>query len=406
MSLITNPTTLNLDPSAPFVVKSGMNFVAPGRLLGNGNWAIDGLRIFKSGTFKDSMGFQRTWEVEHLEQMIFNYNMLRDRGLFPNVPVRTDHSASIDRVVGYIESLRRDGNFLVADLEITEPDAYDKWKRGTFRSRSLEVGAYETNDESMYWPVVMGLAFVDIPAVEGLHSKNKESDKLAMSFSQYMQDEHKETSVAEDATNQDKTDGGEQQTDGGEKQTQTTPPTAPAQTETQPAPPAPVTPGEPQIQEGDNQGEGQHRAGSFSFRVNGQTITDFGAVQRHIEALEGFQRESIKTARQDFVKGLATDNKIAATQLDSLTELAVGMSDEQFNAFKVSYESAPQSSLLASHGNTGGGTPPAGSPADEERQILEEQVAMHRRSGMSEDKLQKTDSYRRLQELKTSGTAA
>lgn len=393
-------------------VSSEMNFAsAPSRQLDNGNWQIEGLRIFKTGTFKDSWGTQRTWESEHLQQMVFHYNMLKERGIFSNVPVRADHSSSVNNIVGYFTDLRAEDIFLVADLEITEPGAYEKWERGTYRSRSLEVGAYESNDEAVYWPTVMGVAFVDIPAVEGLHSKTK-TEKLA-NFSLVMQDKDKENPVADTQTVSTTTE---------EKVTEATTAPAPSKPVTPPAPATPPTPsptpttgaeGEPREENEEEENtttEGEpaasHSRGASQFRVNGQPVSDFAAVQRHIESLESFATETTKAARTNFVNNLATSNRIAATQIDSLTALALTMSDEQFKAFTGAYESAPASGLLGLHGQQSQATPATDAVASE-IQTLEETVAMHKRAGMPEDALVKTGSYLRLQALKTtSGSAA
>ena len=151
----------------------------------SGGKTILSVPVFRAGTFKDSMGDQHTWTIEHLSQMVFNFNMLRERGTLPNVPVRDQHKSffgSGGSVVGFVEGLRVEGQdekgnaLLVADLEITEPDAFGKIERGTWRSRSSEIGFYEDNDEAMYWPVFMGLAWVDLPAVEGLFESHQTSE--------------------------------------------------------------------------------------------------------------------------------------------------------------------------------------------------------------------------------------
>lgn len=394
----------------------------------DGTGVIAGLKIFRAGTFKDSMGYQRTWEVEHLEQMIFHFNLLRNRGIFPNVPVRDGHPGifgSGGEVIGYLENLRRETedetDFLVSDLGITEPEAYAKWERGTFRARSLEVGMYETNDEATYYPVVMGLAFVDIPAVEGLYAKQSHRpERSPFHFAQVLVDETKENTVA-----------GEQTTPAG---TQTpAPPAAPANATGAPAAPgaegapaapaasapAPVEQSGGQAPAAESQQGGQGQAAqppadggqaqhgqtppAMTFKINGQPTADFAAVQRHIDALEGASKEAADQARKDFVTGLAQANKIAATQIDDLQAHALSLNDDQFAHFKASYEKAPVVPLFAKHGQTDGGQPtPAGGAADakaDEIEVLKEQVAQHRRRGMSEDKIANLPSYKKLMAL-------
>lgn len=371
----------------------------------DGTGVIQGLKIFKAGTFKDSMGYQRTWEIEHLEQMIFHYNLLKDRGIFPNVPVRDGHLGifgSGGTVVGYLENPTRLDQFLTADLQITEPEAFAKWGRGTFRARSLEVGMYETNDEATYWPVMMGVAFVDIPAVEGLYTKfsnpSRRPGKSLHHFAQTMVDE-KETPVG---------------TNGGDNPEGTTPPatpptpanpqTAPAEggTTTPPVQPSQHSQGTPAPAPAPTPAPAPAPvapSATFSFRIDGQHVNDFGRVQTHIDTLEGFRRETMDTARKDFIKALATGNKIAATQIESLTAHALSLSDTQWDAFRAAYDAAPQNPLFGQFSNDGTGTPPTSNPVADEVSILEERLKMHRKAGMPEDKIKETESYKRLQVL-------
>lgn len=393
----------------------------------SGGALLKGMRIFKRGTFKDSMGYERTWEDAHLEQMVFHFKLLRDGGNFPNVPLRVDHSFSANSVVGYLADVYRDEDddqFLASDVEITEPDAYAKWERGTYRSRSLEVGMYETNDGAMYWPVVMGLAFVDIPAVEGLHRAASHGAHFFFASA----DDTKETSVSEN-TNGGAAGGGTQDggAGGGQPQPTATPaPAAPSTTETAGGDGA-TAGGEGAGTAASNGGGGAPAAGGsqaqhaasqvHTFTVNGQPTQDFGAVQRHIATLEQFRADTIETGRKAFVAGLAEANKISATQIDDLTDLALGMNDEQYAKFCKSYDAAPTSSLFAQHGaggeggggtggGDGGGGAAGGQSLTDQIEVLEETIAQHKRAGMSQEKIEKTSSFQRLQALKAQrGTA-
>jgi hypothetical protein len=152
----------------PLVSVYGIAGTAPA--MATDTHVISGIRIFRAGSFSDSMGVRSEWTVEDLDAMVANFTKLRSNGILPNVPVRADHSRSINSVVGYFTNLYREGDYLLADMELTEPDAVGKYQRGTYRSRSAEIGVYVTNDEQVYWPTVLGLAFCDIPAVEGLHA--------------------------------------------------------------------------------------------------------------------------------------------------------------------------------------------------------------------------------------------
>ena len=150
---------------------------------------VRGLPVFKAGKVKDSTGRQHDWTVADLDLCVENFKALRESGRFPNVPVRANHGRDVKEVGGYYLDVRREGDKLLADIEFTEPDMKAKYDRGTYRSRSIELGAYESNDGEIVFPAVMGLAFCDIPAVEGLFSASvsayeKESDREVILFAQ------------------------------------------------------------------------------------------------------------------------------------------------------------------------------------------------------------------------------
>jgi hypothetical protein len=333
-----------------------------------------------------------------MDQMVAHFDMLRNRNLLPNVPVRDGHpgflsaGSSLDsgKVVGYHTSLRAEEHvslhdqntytFLVADYEILDPAAMDAVLRGLWRNRSAEVGFWVTNDEAEFWPVYRGMAYVDLPAVEGLNSFSSPHHGLMF---------EKEQPVADPAT-----------------PTPTpTPPPAPGQPAATPAAPVTQPPADPPAP----QPQATHTApapvpspATFTFQVNGAPVSDFTVVQNHITVLETFQRDTIEARRTDFVRGLADSNQILATQVDGLTTFALGLSPEQYEQWSKTFESAPTNPLLAQHGAQNGGTPPAAGTTDaseDETNVLRESVIMLRRSGMTEEKVMKTSSYKKLIKL-------
>lgn len=369
------------------IVPSGQNFAKHTitKDKDTGNSIVQGLKIFKAGSFSDSMGFRRTWEKEHLAQMIFHYNLLSEAGIFPNVPWREDHSFSMSKVIGYLENPRVEDIFLMGDLRITEEWALAKWESGTYRARSLEVGAYETNDEAFYWPAIMGVAFVDIGAVEGLHSQNKSpKEKAFASFSLTMQDEGdktvttpEETAAAEKAA-ADKAAADKAAADKAAADKKAADDKAAA----------------------DAAQHAKTVPGAYAFRVNGAQVQDYSAVQAHIDTLEGFRKETGESHRKEFVKGLGESNKIMATQVDSLTEVALGLTDDQFTKFKESYGAAEGAPLFSNHGQQGGGTPSGTDAKADQIEVLEAQVKMHKHAGMTQENIEKTESFKKLQLLK------
>lgn len=379
-------------------------FVSPvaAHVADNGNNVLEGLRVFRHGTFKDSMGFERTWEPLHLDEMVMYHNHLKEAGIFANVPVRTDHSFSVKDVVGYLTDVYRDkqdDSFLSVDIEFTEPDAYEKWQRGTLRSRSLEVGMYETNDGASYYPVVMGLAFVDIPAVEGLHGKEKSNGTVYFSQARTIEQENNRMNLEEflaacryaewetAATYAQAVADWEKAANYAlalEQHAQHA--QALGITATHSAPPA-------------NPPQG---GGNYTFQIGGQPVSDFGQVQRELSTLEAFQRETIKANRENFITSLAERNIILAPQAEHLKGLVETMSVDQFKKFQEAYqgEGAP-ATLLQNHGAPAGSQPPAAATTAEQMSIQEEVVHRLKDSGMTDEQIQKTAAFQKLQSLKT-----
>ena len=104
----------------------------------------------------------------------------------------------------------------------------------------------------------------------------------------------------------------------------------------------------------------------FAFSINGSQTTDFAAVQAHIASLETlntelakFRTDTLEAQRVEFVKGLATANKIGANQIDAFNKFAKGLSDEQYADWAGTFEAAPAQSLLQNHGSQ---TPADASP--------------------------------------------
>lgn len=315
----------------------------------DGRRVVRGLKIFRTGKLTDSAGRQREWGSDELDKMVDHFARLTDSGEFPDVPVRADHSISVKDVAGYHTSLRRDGNFLVADVEFTEPEAAEKYARGTWRSRSVEIGTFRTEAGEELFPVVMGTAFVDIPAVSGLYRApdSETTEEIPVKF-------RIAGAEIEDAE------------------------AVQAHIDSLEAFKAAA----PEV---------------HTFRVDGTETTDPEAVQARIDALEAFQNEQVVAARESFVDGLAADRKIGAPQVDALKEFAKGLSPEQFETFRASYDAAPTLSLFDRHAS---GTPVEGEPgaASSEIDALRETVAMHRMT-LSTEALHRTPSYQRLKAL-------
>lgn len=370
-----------------FVTSNLVKDVAPVQYAkDNGNLVIENLPVFRSGTFRDSMGTQHTWEPLHMDQMVTHFDILKSREILTAVPVRDGHPSFLVRgmpgagaVVGWHTGVSaetrtskvdgQDYHYLFANFEFTEPEAAEKFKRGTFRNWSSEIGEYTTNSEATFWPVYMGFAFVDLPAVEGLHldSHNADHSKFTVCFEK------------------------------GLKMPETPPvPTPPAP----PAVPVPM----PAVQ----------------FNFGGQILNDPNAIQQEINALfsknadlqtkvDGFVQadaERVEAARKAFTKKLVEDNKILAPQLEATEQFALSLTPEQFAAWSSQWETAPTNPLLGKHGAPDTPTPtPAGTGEEQKTtriDVLEDMILQHMSSGVPN--IKELGSYKELATLAPQST--
>lgn len=343
---------------------------------GNDILILKRVPLFHSGEFSDSMGYERTWEEIHIHQMAANFAALKDTGIFPNVPVRKDHPSFVgnilDNVVGYHRNLyverltnKADGQeymYILGDLEIIDKDAQEKYLNGLWRSRSAEIGVYQTNNKAEFWPTFMGVAFVDIPAVEGLNFENQMRQHIS-TFSK------------------NNTDIALMMEERMEPATQ---------------PPAPG-----------NTADHGKTGPTFEFNIGGRKTCDFAAVQAHIDtletrnaALENVQKEARDAARESFAKGLVAAGKILATKEADTVELCKGMTDEQFASYRSIMEDAAVAPVLGKYGHEsvapGSQISPPANPQADRVDLLKSQVSMHRQSGKTVEQIKEFGSYKEL----------
>lgn len=350
---------------------------------------LEDVPVFRSGSFRDSMGFQHTWEPLHMDQMVSHFDLLKGRGIFKDVPVRRGHGAlfadPIDSLIGYHTGLRTekrtnqvDGEeyvFLFGSYEILDPEAMTKISSGLWRNLSAEVGSFLSNNETEFWPVYQGVAYVDIPAVEGLASFSKYPG-VGEKFS-IMLGSEKEAPVSGDTNNGTQPQG-----------TQTPPAAPPAQPAAQLDPAA-------------------FARASFQFTIGGRQTNDFSAVQAHITSLETAQTETKNANRKLFIKGLSEGPtpKILAPQIEQIESYALGLADDAWTAFEKSWGVAPATPHTSQHGaaqstpsaSQPGGNPPAGEHTEVD--TWAGIVQHHRRGNMPQKALEQTESYQKLKAL-------
>lgn len=361
----------------------------------DGSFSVKGVKIFRTGSFRDSQGRMHKVEGSDLDAMVHHFETLTKNGLFTDVPVRKDHSKSVEKVMGYFEKVYRDGDFLVADYGSVSEEDLNKLVTGIFRNVSAEIGVYPGNDEKMYFPTVMGVAYVDIPAVSGLFSQAPAG--IQFNFGAHTTSENGDFQFEVEQISQD--------ADAFINQWVVSQPE--------------ITYYSRDTQEQTVTKENEQ---TFTFRIGGEETTDFAKVQAHIAQVESDNEalrteneqyaadavEATKTARAEFVKALAEGDKpkIVSGMVENLTKLAQGMDEEAFAEFKATYEAAPSLRQYAEFGNGSNhdGEDPDKAKLEDALLVAREQVATLRRSGMSEDRIKQTASFRKLTELEAAAS--
>lgn len=142
--------------------------------------------------------------------------------------------------------------------------------------------------------------------------------------------------------------------------------------------------------------------------LNGEAVSNQRIIQDHVNALETHYRESVENERIGFVENLSRDNLISATQVgdreSGLIAFALGLTSEQFTAWKATFDAAPANTLFGEYGNTPGD---AAAPGNEDENSIRDQievyesiVAQHKSRGMVQEELETKDSWNQLQALK------
>ena len=358
-------------------------FAAPSTKGAGQSYFIKGKPIFRSGGFADSEGFEHEWEALHITQMYDHFSLLSGRGVFEDVPVRKGHPDRgglfggesrnrMDELVGYITGVTAeerknpaDGNtytYLLADLEIIHEDAQKHVKSGLWRNMSAEIGPYVTNNNAEYWPCIMGVAYVDIPAVEGLKGHSKANHSFSLILEEGM----------------------------------TTTTVTPGQVQ----PPLPGTSAEHAAP------QGQAPAPQFLFTIGEQTSSDFAAVQNFINGivsenteLREFRRVAEESGRDNFVDALVRDNKINAGQTDAYKAYAKGLGTAEFNNWKTLMDASAPMAITGAQGAGFSGDHQQSSETDAKAARIADlkgMVSTHSLNQVPVDKIKGMASYKEL----------
>lgn len=144
-------------------------------------------------------------------------------------------------------------------------------------------------------------------------------------------------------------------------------------------------------------------SGAFQFKVNGETTSDPQVVQNRLDFLENAHNESIRAGKKAFVAELAKDNKIMASQIPALENYALGLSDEGYDAWRATWDGAAAMPMFQKQpggvSNEDGPQSQSKEDAADRVNVLRDTVAHHKRTGMTNQQIEETGSYKELVSL-------
>ena len=341
----------------------------------DGSLVVRNRAVLRTGTFVDSRGRKATYTKDDLQGIAKNFGKVKKHQ--PDLPVRANHSrGDVNGVQGYLENVKVDGDTLRADYTILEPDAADKVERKTWRSVSAEIGAYKTNSGEDIPRTLVGLAYVDLPAVEGLYSLQLEDETMELT--------EQELQAKIDEAVAEATKGTYSQED-----LDWSIGAAYAQADVDLRAEYAKDDDEP-----------------FEFALTtGETTTNPAEVQAEIvnlgmrvTAAEGALSEQRDKQREFALDQLVKDQKITKPTADAWKDMVLEFSNEAFATWLAGYELAP--TLGTSSSGAGDDNGNEQTELQAEVQQLEAQLSMHRASGVSEAELAEMPSFKRLAALK------
>lgn len=237
----------------------------------------------------------------------------------------------------------------------------------------------------------MGLAFVDIPAVEGLY-------RIADTGDTHMSKTPEE--IAAEVEAQAAAAKAKAEADEAEAQAKADADAAAAQKALDDAADAALAEADAAAKAAGRQLVSAHSGGqvqAHTFRVAGADVNDFAKVQEHIQNLETFRTDTINATRTGFIDGLVATNVLPAPQADQFRKLIPDFSNDQFEAFKAGFEGMPTANIFGKHDVAQHSTADA---RTDRISVLEGIVQSHRYRGATEAQIQETSSFKELQTIK------
>lgn len=93
------------------------------------------IEVFKTGNLTDSSGNAREWTAGDLDKIVASYNSQKDH----EAPVVIGHPVDNSPAYGWIESLKRRGDILLAKLGSLAPEFVEWVKKGLYKKRSIAL---------------------------------------------------------------------------------------------------------------------------------------------------------------------------------------------------------------------------------------------------------------------------
>lgn len=119
------------------------------------------IEVFAVGTYRGI-----TFTPQDIEAMARNFSLLKEKmGL--DVPLKVDHTDEAKAIIGWVLNVKARDGLLYVDAEITEPTAFEKIVRGTWKKVSCEIYLDFTDEEGKSWgKVLRAVAIVAHPQVK------------------------------------------------------------------------------------------------------------------------------------------------------------------------------------------------------------------------------------------------
>lgn len=119
------------------------------------------LEIFKTGTHTDSQGITGQYSAENLDKIVQNYKNRLSETPNSEAPVVLGHPETSDSAKGWVKSLFRRGNSLIAQVDINDKDFVESLRAGNYKNVSIAL------DSDLNF-IHLGFLGAVPPAVEGL----------------------------------------------------------------------------------------------------------------------------------------------------------------------------------------------------------------------------------------------